>query len=161
MSTVSTPVGPGNTEILIKPASTGPGRTASPAMAPAGRLPLTAEGCRIWVAQARLALQSAENQTRERLEVGLDTAVKHRQQFWIDTCREVMEMRLASPQVLELHRIHGCRFCPPSPAQAQYILDALDVALQSWDRDHPVLYYQTLELNFPEVLRACRNRHRF
>jgi hypothetical protein len=161
MSTVSTPVGPGNTEILIKPASPAPGRSAAPAVAPGGRLPQTAEACRIWVEQARLALQAVENQTQERLEVGLEAALRHRQQFWIDTCREVMEMRFASPQVLELHRIHGCRFCPPSTAQAQYILDALDAALQFWDRDHPGLFYQTLELNFPEVLRACRNRHRF
>jgi hypothetical protein len=33
-------------------------------------------------------------------------------------------------------------------------LDALDAAMGSWDRDYPQLFYQALELNFPELRRA-------
>ncbi len=87
-------------------------------------------------------------------------ALEWRRQFWLDTCREVLEMRNASPKVLELHRLYGCRFCPPTTQQVQYVLDALDVALPRWDREHPELFYQTLELNFPELLRICRAQRR-
>jgi hypothetical protein len=37
--------------------------------------------------------------------------------------------------------------------QVQHILDALDAALPNWEREHPDLFYKTLELNFPELLR--------
>jgi hypothetical protein len=83
-----------------------------------------------------------------------------RQQFWIDTCREVREMRLVSPRKSELHQQHGCRFSVPTTQQVQFILNALDSALPGWDRNHPELFYQTLELNFPELVRACPARRR-
>jgi len=90
----------------------------------------------------------------------VESALQDRQQFWMDTCREVLEMRTASRQVLELHRHHGCRLCVPTARQVQYILDALDAALPGWDSDHPELFYRTLELNFPELLRVCRAQAR-
>jgi len=37
--------------------------------------------------------------------------------------------------------------------QVQSILEALDSALPAWDRDSPEMFYRTLELNFPELLR--------
>jgi hypothetical protein len=83
----------------------------------------------------------------------LEQAIARRQGFWMDTCREVTQMRLASAQVLELYQQHGCRFSAPKPAEAQQILDALDSAMPCWDMDHPALFYQTLELNFPELVR--------
>ena len=87
-------------------------------------------------------------------------ALHHRQQFWMDTCRDVREMRTASPQALELHQQHGCLFFVPALQQVQFVLDALDSALPGWDRDHPELFYRTLELNFPELLRSCRVQRR-
>jgi len=41
-----------------------------------------------------------------------------------------------------------------APDQAQVILDALDAAMGSWDTDYPQLFYQALELNFPELRRV-------
>src|SRR4029453_10895633 len=92
--------------------------------------------------------QAVENAQREGVRERLESALHHRQRFWLDTCREVLEMQAASRQVLELHREHGCRFYVPAPRQVQYILDALDSALPGWDRDHPGLFHRTLELNF-------------
>jgi hypothetical protein len=60
-------------------------------------------------------------------------------------------MQIASVQIFELYQNHGCRFFSPNREQVQEILDALDVALPLWDKDHPELFYQTLELNFPTL----------
>ncbi len=93
--------------------------------------------------------QSDNNATK--VEEHLDTAMARRQNFWIDTCREPAQMQLRSPEILDLHMKFGCQYVPPTHEQTQEILDALDVALPSWDKDHPELFYQTLELNFPEL----------
>jgi hypothetical protein len=76
-----------------------------------------------------------------------------RQAFWMDTCREITGMQAASQQVIELYRMHGCRFCAPTHEQAQAVILALDSAVPQWEQVHPELFYQTLELNFPELLR--------
>jgi hypothetical protein len=81
-----------------------------------------------------------------------EVAVVRRRQFWSDTCRKPSEMRMRSAQALSLHRSYGCRFSSPSLQQVQGVLNALDGALPSWERDHPELFFQTLELNFPELL---------
>ena len=62
-------------------------------------------------------------------------------------------MRIGSMQVFELYQMQGCRFFPPNHEQVQELLDALDAAMQLWDRDNPELFYQTLELNFPHLVR--------
>jgi hypothetical protein len=79
-----------------------------------------------------------------------------RQEFWLDTCREVKEMQIGSVQVFELYQRYGCRLYGPSRPQVQEVLDALDSAMPLWDRDHPELFYQTLELNFPELVKKPR-----
>jgi hypothetical protein len=61
---------------------------------------------------------------------------------------------MRSAHALALHRSYGCRFSSPSLQQVQGILNALDAALPSWERDHPELFFQTLELNFSELLRG-------
>ena len=76
-----------------------------------------------------------------------------RQEFWADTCREMTQMRLGSQNVINLYRLHGCRFCAPTRDQVQHVLNALDSALPSWEEQHSELFYQTLELNFPELVR--------
>ena len=76
-----------------------------------------------------------------------------RQEFWLDTCRDVKEMRIGSVPVFELYQMQGCRFFPPNHEQVQELLDALDAAMSLWDRDNPELFYQTLELNFPHLVR--------
>ena len=55
--------------------------------------------------------------------------------------------------MIELYRKFGCRYDPPTQRQVQEILEALDPAMPFWDRDHPELFFQTLELNHPGLLR--------
>lgn len=76
-----------------------------------------------------------------------------RREFWLDTCRDVRQMRVGSMQVFELYQRLGCRFFAPSQDQVQVVLEALDAAMPLWDRDHPELFYQALELNFPQLVR--------
>ena len=78
---------------------------------------------------------------------------EERQEFWIDTCREVTQMHIVSQVVLEHYQKHGCRFAVPTRQQVQDVLDALDAAMPKWEKEYPELFYQTLELNFPELVR--------
>lgn len=80
-------------------------------------------------------------------------ATPDRQDFWVDTCREITEMHHAAERVLRFYQKFGCRFAVPSRQQVQSVLDALDAALPQWERQHPELFYRTLELNFPELVR--------
>jgi hypothetical protein len=75
-----------------------------------------------------------------------------RQEFWLDTCRGVAHMHVACAQVQELYRKHGCRFNAPTQQQVRDILDALDRAMPQWESEHPELFYQTLELSFPDLV---------
>ncbi len=76
-----------------------------------------------------------------------------RQEFWTDTCREMTKMLHSSGSVIDLYRKFGCRFCEPTREQVLEVLSALDSAMPQWDVLHPELFYQTLELNFPELVR--------
>lgn len=75
-----------------------------------------------------------------------------RQEFWLDTCRGVAHVHLVCAQIQELYRKHGCRFAEPTLEQVRCILDALDRAMPKWESEHPELFYQTLELSFPELV---------
>ncbi len=102
---------------------------------------------------ARRTLESAGMDSGRVCRRALDSAIARRQEFWVDTCRDVHEMKLASRPIINLYHKHGCLLYPPSPCQVQAVLDALDPAMPFWDRDHPELFYETLSLNFPELLR--------
>jgi hypothetical protein len=56
-------------------------------------------------------------------------------------------------ETAELYRKYGCRFWEPGRQQIEYVLTALDSAVPGWEREHPELFYQTLELNYPELVR--------
>ncbi len=87
---------------------------------------------------------------------GLATSVAgaaDREEFWADTCREVTHMHVGSAQVRELYREFGCRFETPTHEQVQSVLSALDSAMPGWDKTYPRLFYETMQLNFPELLR--------
>jgi len=89
------------------------------------------------------------------VEADAASSVSNRLEFWLDTCRDVKEMGLGSVQVYELRQKYGCRFVAPSREQVQDILEALDAAAPAWEREHPEMFYQTLELNFPALVRAA------
>jgi hypothetical protein len=103
-------------------------------------------------AKCAVAEANATGGDPARRELGM--ALTKRQVFWANTCRDPREMKSPSLQVFELYRNFGCRYFAPSTFQVQAILDALDAAMASWDRDHPELFYQALELNFPELRRV-------
>jgi hypothetical protein len=114
---------------------------------------LSAYRLRVRVENARRVAAQGDGRQLENPRHLLEVAVAERQEFWADTCSEADKMHLVCMQVLALHKQHGCRFAVPTGEQVQAILDSLDFALPEWDRDHPELFYQTLELNFPELLR--------
>ena len=76
----------------------------------------------------------------------------------MDTCGDAERMRPVSTQAHMLAKKYGCRFAVPTAQQVQSIFDALDSALPFWDKDQPELFYQTLELNFPELVRHPAGR---
>jgi hypothetical protein len=90
---------------------------------------------------------------KQNARPGLASAGIERQEFWVDTCREATQMQIGSKPVLDLYRRFGCRFCVPTHQQVQSVLDALDSAMPDWEKLHPQLFFQTLELNFPELVR--------
>ena len=108
---------------------------------------------RIAVNNARLALTNAETRNLAFKQQSLNSAIARRQQFWLDTCAETAHMKVPSRSVMDLHQKHGCCFMPPTAAQVQEILDALDSASPCWDHDCPEVFFQTLSLNFPLLLR--------
>lgn len=131
---------------------------------PTGRIPvpeseraelatLSAYHFRITVENTKRAVAATGGPVSQSARHALETAIVERQEFWVDTCSEADKMHLVSSQVQALYRKHGCRFAVPTPKQVQAILDSLDAVMSVWDRDHPELFFQTLELNFPELLR--------
>lgn len=78
-----------------------------------------------------------------------------REEFWADTCREITQMQHATAEAVELYRKYGCRFCPPGRQQVMDVLTALDSAVPRWEKEHPELFYQTLELNYPELAKRA------
>jgi class 3 adenylate cyclase len=114
---------------------------------------LLAHQHRLAVEHARLALAETEPESMADSQEYLSQSITARQEFWRETCHELTQMRSPSPEILELHKTQGYRFCVPSHAQVEEVMEALDSVIAFWDRDHPELFYQTLELNFPELLR--------
>ena len=110
---------------------------------------------RLSVEEAKQRVVEAEAFGRVNAELDLALAVSKRQRFWVDTCCNPTQMQGASGQVVDFYRKFGCRFDTPATKAVQVILDALDSAMPSWDREHPALFYQTLELNFSHLLRRA------
>jgi hypothetical protein len=102
-------------------------------------------------ANAKHAMAVAAGAANVRADLVSATAA--RVEFWLDTCRDVREMQIATVQVYELHHDYGHRLFAPTREQVQEILDALDAAIPLWDKEHPDLFYKTLELNFPSLVR--------
>jgi hypothetical protein len=118
------------------------------------------ESARMLVYRLRHAVEEAKRALAvtpqgPNIRANVVSSTTSRQDFWLDTCRDAREMRTASLQVLEFYQAHGCRFFEPTHDQVQHILNALDTALTFWDRDNPELFYQTLEINFPQLVRRA------
>jgi hypothetical protein len=108
---------------------------------------------RLAIEHTRRALAEAATDQTDRLKHSLAQAIAKRREFWTDTCRDMPQMHARCAPVMDLYMKYGCRCVPPSPGQVQEVLDALDAAAPAWDRDNVELFFQTLELNFPELLR--------
>jgi hypothetical protein len=108
---------------------------------------------RLAIEHTRRARAEAATEQIERLEHSLALAIARRREFWTDTCRDPAQMQARSAPVMDLYMKYGCRFVPPTHEQVQVVLEALDAASPVWDRDNSELFYQTLQLNFPELVR--------
>jgi hypothetical protein len=109
------------------------------------------------VSEARQAAMEAGPAPGPDVQSALNQAMRNRQDFWMDTCRDPTQRQTAaghhhSSQVWDLYMKYGCRFNAPNHEQTQEVLDALDTALPKWDQTHAELFYQTLELNFPHLV---------
>ena len=105
------------------------------------------------VEKARKSLQAAMASEFESAQVRLNSAISKRQEFWMDTCREARHVHLASLQVHELYQKHGCRFELPKKQGRAIYPGCARFRRSQLGSDHPELFYQTLELNFPSLVR--------
>jgi hypothetical protein len=93
-------------------------------------------------------LHTEVNQAKADPEEDLEFATGQRLEFWGGTFNVA---KAEDGQGLELHMSYGRLFEAPSEKQIQEIIDALDAQFPEWDRDNPELFYQTVELNHPEL----------
>lgn len=122
---------------------------------PTGPVP---ESSKTHVCQLRTAVAAAQqvaaaNPNRPGVKADVQSAIAARQQFWMDTCRDPRQLQAVSEYALDFYRRYGMHFFPPTWDQIRQVLDVLDAALPAWDKDHPELFYDTLKLNFPSLLR--------
>ena len=115
--------------------------------------PCQAYQLRLAAEDARRSAERAGTVEAERCQRDLNFAVTRREEFWLDTCRDPAQMHARSPQIFHLYMKYGCQFVNPTREQIREILAALDTVMPTWDRDQPEFFYQTLELNFPELRR--------
>jgi len=104
------------------------------------------------VERAKQTLASKGMAEADEWQRALALAVAEREEWWRDTCRAPGKMQALSPQKVDLHMKHGCLFDTPTHEQVREVLEALDSALPAWEKEHPELFYQTLEINFHELL---------
>jgi len=115
--------------------------------------PETAHQLRVAAEKAKRAVADSRASEIGMREQDYALALSRRRDFWVHSCSEMGKVSIVSVQAQELYQKHGCRFVAPSPKQAQHILEALDSAMPSWDKDHPELFFETLQINFPELVR--------
>lgn len=83
----------------------------------------------------------------------LKLAQDSRIEFWLLTFEKI-DLSGSYISTSDYYDKWGKRFKKPKRAQVEAILDALDSsAAPAWDKDHPELFYRTLEINFPVLLR--------
>ncbi len=120
--------------------------------------PMVSDRAKIYAYQLRLAVEAAEralseNPDRPGGRADVHSAIAARQRFWLDTCRDGFDLEAACPQAIEFHDHIGLRYFPPSWDEVAEVLAALDCGLPGWDKEHPELFYETLKLNYPSLLR--------
>lgn len=140
-----------------RPAVQAPAKLAREPSAPipVGRISESARGhafqLRLTVEVTEGAL--AQNPDRPGGKADVHSAVSARQRFWLDTCRDGFDLQAACAQAIEFHDHYGLHFFPPTWDEVAEVLAALDDGMPGWDQDHPELFYETLRLNFPSLLR--------
>lgn len=97
--------------------------------------------------------EATTNPQRPGVRADVQSRIAARQQFWSDTCRDYKELQAISEHALAFYRHFGAHFFPPTWNEVHQILEVLDEAMAGWDKDHPELFYETLKLNFPSLLR--------
>jgi hypothetical protein len=82
----------------------------------------------------------------------LRDAQNERLWFWQATFK-APDGGVVDEQAIKLYLEHGYRFDLPPTSILQPMLDALDADSGTWDLETPEYFFQTLEHNFPELLR--------
>jgi hypothetical protein len=93
-------------------------------------------------------LHSEVEAARSDPDLDLQDAIQVRLDWWLS----VFNVGECGSQLgLDLWESYAKHFDPPTPEQAQAILSGLDEASPNWDKEHPRLFFETLELNHPEL----------
>jgi hypothetical protein len=105
------------------------------------------------VLSAQACLKDCDPEDKQQMDADksdVQLAMDARIDFWLATFNP---MRSDDDCILiyDLFEAHGEHYLDPKREEVQHILDALDAALPTWDKDHTELFYQTLELNFPQL----------
>jgi len=129
-----------------------------PAPPPQTRSEMLSQSAKMHAFRLHAAVEAAEEvlaETPDRpgARADVQAALGARQRFWLDTCREGRDLQAASAEALEFHQQLGARYFTPTWEEVAEVLEALDRAMAEWDKDHPELFYETLKLNFPSLLR--------
>jgi hypothetical protein len=101
---------------------------------------------------AKKSLAEAERGEAQEAKVYLRELQEDRFRFWQETFRAPAWER-TDLQPIKLYLEHGHRFNLPAKNILQAMLDTLDADSATWDRDNPGYFFQTLEYNFPQLLR--------
>jgi hypothetical protein len=105
--------------------------------------------------EAKQSMDTAESDEIDDAKMYLEDARNERMWFWQDTFRSPDQMEGAgtNEQQIKLYFVQGYRFEMPAEEVIQSLLVALDANSPTWDKDTPEYFFQTVEHNFPELLR--------
>jgi hypothetical protein len=115
-----------------------------------------AYGLRIECESAKRELDAAGKGEIRDAKMFLRDAQNERLDFW-QKALQPPDGGEVYQQPIKLYLGYGYRFKMPSSKHLQDILDALDAESATWDKDMPERFFQTLELNFPDLLRKNPN----
>jgi hypothetical protein len=129
---------------------------------PAGKVNPQARKCKAYRAHedCTAAIEKLRNANLDEMgtaKAALALALKKRLQFWRQRFRDFWAGDAYADwiQATDLYSNYGRRFKLPTAEQITRVLSALDEKRPNWDRDYPQLFFETLELNYPELIRPA------
>jgi hypothetical protein len=96
-------------------------------------------------------LHTEVDEAKKDPELDLEDALRCRLSWWMGLVNMLDTGDCCSQLHMDLWEAYARHFVPPTEEQTQTILDALDNAMPTWDKTHPQLFFETLELNHPDL----------